>query len=242
MHADSTLTVNEVGDRVLGRFQIQEVSGNVGDVADVLDDCFLPADQEKILREVATRNQQSRVATETRAACQTTYVEVLKALPADLKKSGEKERKKKERAEKQAAKSQETKIQRSYGIVETNFEQVMKSALPTAAKAWTDHFNGRWRLSYRTMHASPARSISWTAMGTKRAAAEAGGVSNPGFQLFATIPNCRPIDIGGHNDSGPIFFHLAVRHCNARGNGQNCMMASFHHQQLRKRWKCCRSE
>ena len=184
MHADSSLTATEVADRVLSRFQIQEVGGNVGDVADVLDDCFLPADQEKILREVAARNQEARVATETRTACRTTYVEVLKALPAELKKAGEKERKKKELAEKQAAKTFETKIQRSYGKVHHDFEQVMKNALPAAAKAWTDQLNGRWRLTYKTMHCVCARSISWTMLGTKKSSCRGWGCIKSSFPIL----------------------------------------------------------
>lgn len=173
MHADPSLTGREVADMVLTRFQMQEAGGNVDDVVDVLDDCFLPADQEKILRAVAARNEQSRVATEMRSTTLSTYERVLKGLPADVRKAGEAQRKKKLEAESKEQKSKDREIGRFYSKVGQDVESVWKAALPSKAHAYTDSYNGRWRLSYKTNGPTCARSISWTTKGTKQAASEA---------------------------------------------------------------------
>lgn len=206
LHGDSSLTANETANLVINRFQVQEVGSNLGEVADILDDCFLPGDQEKILRAVASKNKESQIATEVRATCMSTYKAVLNALPADVKKRGEAERKKKEAAEAKEQKTMQREINRSYDKVNENVEKVWKTVLPPKAKAYTDEYNGRWRLSYITNGPTCQRSISWSTKGSKKAAGEAcmGSVDLTGMSLKAYISS--------------YFYHIGTLHPNPNKN------------------------
>ena len=48
----------------------------------------------------------------------------------------------------------------------------MQVCLPGHVRAYRDDLNGRWKLSYSARWAHASRSISWTAVGSKRAGSE----------------------------------------------------------------------
>ena len=64
-------------------------------------------------------------------------------------------------------------IARHYDNVDENVDDVVKATQPLAVRVYRDDRNGRWKVSYSTVWAYSSRSISWTAVGSKKAEAEA---------------------------------------------------------------------
>ncbi|CAE7630209.1 Camkk2 [Symbiodinium sp. CCMP2592] len=82
-------------------------------------------------------------------------------------------RKKKEKQAEKFAKERAAAIARHYDDVDENVDEVVKASQPVAVRVYRDDRNGRWKLSYSTVWAYSSRSISWTAVGSKQAGAEA---------------------------------------------------------------------
>ena len=102
------------------------------------------------------------------AEAQESYAKCMDALPASKRKEGDQERKKKEKAENAESKSQQV---RTYDPRSSSAHAAVMGSIPKECKAYADDFNGRWRLTF--VPTGQNRSVSWSACGSKAAAAVA---------------------------------------------------------------------
>lgn len=71
------------------------------------------------------------------------------------------------------AKALESRYRRLFSNPSANADDYVRACLPPNASAYTDTFNGRWRLTYKCGGTKLCRSISWTAIGDRAAAVKA---------------------------------------------------------------------
>ena len=102
------------------------------------------------------------------AEAQESYAKCMDALPASKRKEGGQERKKKEKAENAEPKSQQI---RTYDPRSSSANAAVIGSIPKECKAYADDFNGRWRLTF--VPTGQNCSVSWSACGSKAAAAVA---------------------------------------------------------------------
>ena len=132
---------------------------------EVVRDCMLPSEQQKILETMKAKP--SAKSSEIRERAAKVFEAAFKNLPPEKRKAGEAGRKAKLKAEAASSKAALREANRIYDRVNVTSEQIMRAAFPPSVRCWTDEANGRWRLSYKYL----SRSISWTAIGHKAAAA-----------------------------------------------------------------------
>ena len=172
---DPTLTKEEVMGRSLHRNEASSWGeGAAVDLEEVVRDTMLAADQDQALRQLATRKASQQTALEVRKRGSKTYDHVCKSFASrPAFKAGQTARKKKEKQAEKSAKEAVAAIARHYDNVDANVDDVVKATQPLAVRVYRDDRNGRWKVSYSTVWAYSARSISWTAVGSKKAEAEA---------------------------------------------------------------------
>jgi histidinol phosphatase-like enzyme len=134
---------------------------------------MLAADQEKALAQLAKKKAARRSAAQVRQQVSKTFEHITKSMTGPSFKKAVAARKEKEKLLAAAAKQRSADIKRVYADIGNNVDRAVKLGVPGNVRVWTDDKNGRWKLTYSTVFASAARSVSWTAIGQKRAAAEA---------------------------------------------------------------------
>ncbi|CAE7707438.1 Camkk2 [Symbiodinium sp. CCMP2592] len=168
-----TLTKDDVVNRLLFRQDVASWSGEFGelDLTEVVRDTMLAADQDVALQQLAKRKAARETAVEIRKRVSRTFEAVAKTFASrpEYKKAAA-ARKAKEKQASQQQKDHAAAIKRCYAALS---DKVAKVGVPTAVRVYRDDYNGRWRLTYRTVWAQVTRSISWTAVGSRNAAAEA---------------------------------------------------------------------
>lgn len=172
---DPTLTKEEVTARLLSRNEASVWGEGAGvDLEDVVRDTMLAADQDQALRQLAARRATQQSAVDVRKRSSKTYDHVCKGLASrPAFKAGQAARKKKEKAAEKQAKDKAAAIARHYDDVDENVDLVVRTSQPFAVRVYRDDRNGRWKLSYSSFWAQASRSVSWTAVGSKLAGAEA---------------------------------------------------------------------
>ncbi|CAE7769924.1 unnamed protein product [Symbiodinium sp. CCMP2592] len=171
-----TLTKDDVVNRLLFRQDVASWSGEFGelDLTEVVRDTMLAADQDVALQQLAKRKAARETAVEIRKRVSRTFEAVAKTFASrpEYKKAAA-ARKAKEKQASQQQKDHAAAIKRCYAALSSDIDKVVKVGVPTAVRVYRDDYNGRWRLTYRTVWAQVTRSISWTAVGSRNAAAEA---------------------------------------------------------------------
>jgi hypothetical protein len=94
-------------------------------------------------------------------------------LKVDKQKEGDAIRKTMAKDMEAQAKALESRYRRLFSNPSANADDYVKACLPPNASAYTDTFNGRWRLTYKCGGTKLCRSISWTVIGDRAAAAKA---------------------------------------------------------------------
>lgn len=160
----------------LFRQDVASWSSEVGelDLTEVVRDTMLAADQDVALQQIAKRKAARETAVEIRRRVSQTFEAVAKTFasrPEYKKAAGA--RKAKEKQIQQRQKDHAAAIKRCYATLSSDIDKAVKVGVPTAVRVYRDDYNGRWRLTYSTSWAHATRSISWTAVGSKNAAAEA---------------------------------------------------------------------
>ncbi|CAJ1422298.1 unnamed protein product [Effrenium voratum] len=173
LNHDPSLTGSEAVDRILQRVALDTLAtGPVDDeVAEVVRDTMPLPEQKKILEEVDASKKRQQTAVNVRDMARKAYGLAFKSLPAAKLAAGAAARKKKEAAEKASAKAAAKSAARVYAKMDSSADDLLRAGLPDGCGAYADHFNGRWRLSYDSGAASCARSVSWTLVGARAAAA-----------------------------------------------------------------------
>ena len=173
LHQDPTLTEEEVIQRICHRSEVEKWTPEASDkdLEEVVRDTLLVGDQDKALKELSRRKSQVS-ATALRPKVAKLYASAIKNIPSDKWKKAEPMRQEKIKAQVSDSKKGQKDIERIYAKLNSTVDEKMRCLLPDNVHAWPDQFNGRWRLSYRGPHGQAARSISWTQIGSKRAAAE----------------------------------------------------------------------
>ena len=173
---EPTLTREDVVDRLLFRQDVASWSSEVDelDLIEVVRDTMLAADQDVALQQIAKRKAARETAVEIRRRVSQTFEAVAKTFasrPEYKKAAGA--RKAKEKQIQQRQKDHAAAIKRCYATLSSDIDEAVKVGVPAAVRVYRDDYNGRWRLTYSTSWAHATRSISWTAVGSKNAAAEA---------------------------------------------------------------------
>ncbi|CAE7572860.1 MKK5 [Symbiodinium sp. CCMP2592] len=172
---EATLTKDEVVARILFRQEAATWASECGelDLAEVVRDTMLSADQEVALQQIAKRKATHQTAVQVRQRVSKTFDYVAKKFASrpEFKKAAA-ARKAKEKKAEQHKKEQAAEIKRCYALVSSDVDKAVKAAVPAAVRVYTDPPNGRWKLSYSTAWAYATRSISWTAIGSKAGGAE----------------------------------------------------------------------
>ena len=172
---DPTLTKEEVMGRLLNRNEASAWGeGAAVDLEEVVRDTMLAADQDQALRQLATKRATQQSAVDVRKRSSKTFDHVCKVFASrPAFKAGQAARKKKEKKAEKAAKEKAVAIARHYDNVDDNVDLVVRTSQPFAVRVYRDDKNGRWKLTYSSFWAQASRSISWTAVGSKAAGAEA---------------------------------------------------------------------
>lgn len=172
---EATLTKDEVVDRLLFRQDTATWAAEAGDLdlTEVVRDTMLAADQDVALQQIAKRKASHDTAVEIRKRVSRTFESVAKTFASrpEYKKAAA-VRKAKEKQLQQKQKEHAAAIKRCYAVLSSDIDKAVKVAVPAAVRVYRDDYNGRWRLTYSSSWAYATRSISWTAVGSKNAAAE----------------------------------------------------------------------
>lgn len=172
---EASLTKDEVVDRLLFRQDAAAWASEAGDLdlTDIVRDTMLAADQDVALQQIAKRKASHETAVEIRKRVSRTFESVAKTFASrpEYKKAAA-ARKAKEKQLQQKQKEHAAAMKRCYATLSSDIDKAVKVAVPTAVRVYRDDYNGRWRLTYSSSWAYATRSISWTAVGSKNAAAE----------------------------------------------------------------------
>lgn len=171
---DASLTKEEVVGRLLNRQEAATWGEGAGvDLEEVIRDTMLAADQDQALQQLAKRRATQQSAADVRKRGIRTFEHVSKTFARRPPfKAAQAARKEKEKREAKAARDKATAVKRCYADCNENIDRAVQVCLPGHVRAYRDDLNGRWKLSYSARWAHASRSISWTAVGSKRAGSE----------------------------------------------------------------------
>ncbi|CAE7453042.1 unnamed protein product [Symbiodinium sp. CCMP2592] len=171
---DASLTKEEVVGRLLHRQEAATWGEGAGvDLEEVIRDTMLAADQDQALQQLAKRRATQQSAVDVRKRGVRTFEHVAKTFARQPAfKAAQAARKEKEKREAKAAKERAAAVKRCYADCDENVDRAVQVSVPFRVRAYRDDPNGRWKLSYSARWAQACRSISWTAVGSKRAGCE----------------------------------------------------------------------
>lgn len=157
-------------DRVLAREQSQKYATDFleEDMAALIRDTLEPEDQEKALNAVRPDVKDKSLL---RDSAGKVFDHAIKRLPKNKRDQGDATRKEFQKQDTKRSREAEKRARNIFAKPTSSADEILKACLPTLGHAYTDQFNGRWRLSYRRPGMSLTRSISWTAVGDRKAAA-----------------------------------------------------------------------
>ena len=156
-------------DRVLAREQSQKYADDFleEDMAALIKDTMLPADQEKALHAVRPSVKDK---SQLRDSAVKVFDHAIKRLPKEKRLEGDAVRKEFQKQDMKRSREAEKRVRNIFAKPTSSADEILKACLPTLGHAYTDEFNGRWRLSYRWPGMSFTRSVSWTCVGDRKAA------------------------------------------------------------------------
>ena len=156
-------------DRVLAREQSQKYADDFleEDMAALIKDTMLPADQEKALHAVRPSVKDK---SQLRDSAVKVFDHAIKRLPKEKRLEGDAVRKEFQKQDMKRSREAEKRVRNIFAKPTASADEILKACLPTLGHAYTDEFNGRWRLSYRWPGMSFTRSVSWTCVGDRKAA------------------------------------------------------------------------
>ena len=177
LNFDNTLILDEVVDSVVRRHQAERTVPDADDdeLEAIIRDTMLVGDQDDALKELSKRRTPV-TAKAVRGNVEDMYKNVARGIPAARWKKGEPSRKNKEKLAEQNRKAAVKAYDRKYDVLAENVDDRLRALLPATSssiRVFTDHKNGRWRLSFNNDVVHVGRSISWTMVGQEQAAVEA---------------------------------------------------------------------